>query len=103
MPLLGFHDVQEHIVAERCFTAETWRDEFRTHLGAVFNLTHGWTQLGPFRPHIRHPGTGGLYWIGGAVHPGSGLMTILEAAKSAVHFIGEDLPAPRPALAHAAD
>jgi phytoene desaturase len=98
MPLLGYTDVEQHIVAERHFTAETWRDDFRTHLGAVFNLTHGWSQLGPFRPHIRHSGAGRLYWIGGAVHPGSGLMTILEAAKSAVHFIGEDLPAPQPAL-----
>jgi phytoene desaturase len=99
MPLLGYKGVEQHIVAERHFTAETWRDDFRTHLGAVFNLTHGWSQLGPFRPHIRHSGAGRLYWIGGAVHPGSGLMTILEAAKSAVHFIGEDLPAPQPALA----
>jgi phytoene desaturase len=94
MPLLGYAGVEKHIVAERHFTAETWRDDFRTHLGAVFNLTHGWRQLGPFRPHIRHSGAGRLYWIGGAVHPGSGLMTILEAAKSAVHFIEEDVPMP---------
>jgi len=93
MAKLGYEGVERHIVAEHHYTAETWRDEHRTHLGAVFNLIHSWTQLGPLRPHIRHPGTRGLYWIGGAVHPGSGLMTILEAAKSAVHFIGEDMPA----------
>lgn len=92
MAKLGFEDVERHIVAERRYTAETWRDEHRTYLGAVFNLIHNWAQLGPLRPHIRHPGVRGLYWIGGAVHPGSGLMTILEAAKSAVHFIREDLP-----------
>jgi phytoene desaturase len=94
MAKLGYTGVQDHIVAEHMYTAETWRDEHRTHLGAVFNLIHSWTQLGPLRPHIRHQGTHGLYWIGGAVHPGSGLMTILEAAKSAVHFIAEDVPAP---------
>jgi phytoene desaturase len=82
------------IVVERQYTAETWRDEHHTYLGAVFNLIHSWSQLGPFRPHIRHNGARNLYWIGGAVHPGSGLMTILEAAKSAVHFISEDLPQP---------
>jgi phytoene desaturase len=43
-----------------------------------------------------------MYWIGGAVHPGSGLMTILEAAKSAAHFIGEDLPTARRAAVAAA-
>lgn len=99
MAKLGYEDVERHIVAEQIYTAETWRDEHRAHLGAVFNLIHSWTQLGPLRPHIRHPGTRGLYWIGGAVHPGSGLMTILEAAKSAVHFIGEDIPARKAALA----
>ncbi|MFV9507431.1 MAG: phytoene desaturase family protein [Oscillochloridaceae bacterium umkhey_bin13] len=95
MSKLGFEDVERHIVTEHCYTAETWRDEHQTHLGAVFNLVHSWTQLGPLRPHIRHHGASGLYWIGGAVHPGSGLLTILEAARSAVHFIGEDLPAPK--------
>ncbi|NJN16341.1 MAG: phytoene desaturase [Oscillochloris sp.] len=95
MAKLGYEDVEKHIVAEHHYTAETWRDEHHTHLGAVFNLIHSWSQLGPLRPHIRHPGTRGLYWIGGAVHPGSGLMTIMEAARSAVHFIGEDIPAPQ--------
>jgi phytoene desaturase len=89
---LGYEGVEHHIVAEHMYTAETWRDEHRTHLGAVFNLIHSWNQLGPLRPHIRHSGAKNMYWIGGAVHPGSGLMTILEAAKSAAHFIGEDMP-----------
>lgn len=95
MPLLGFHDVERHIRAEQCATADSWRDDYRVHLGSVFNLTHGWTQLGPLRPHIRSTAARSLYWIGGAVHPGSGLLTILEAARSATHFIGEDLPQER--------
>jgi phytoene desaturase len=95
MHLLGYHDVERHIRAETSYTAETWRDDFRVHLGAVFNLTHGWTQLGPLRPHIRSDAARGLYWVGGANHPGSGLLTILEAARSAAHFVGEDLPLAR--------
>lgn len=94
LPLLGYDDVERHIVVEERYTAETWRDDYRTHLGAVFNLQHTWTQLGPLRPPIRSQDVGGLYWIGGAVHPGSGLLTILEAARSAAHFVNEDLPAP---------
>jgi len=92
MPLLGFADIERHIVAEECYTAETWRDDYRTYLGAVFNLGHGWSQLGPLRPHIRSPYARGLYWVGGAVHPGSGLLTILEAARSAATFIAQDAP-----------
>ncbi len=91
LPLLGFDHVREHIVVEECYTADTWRDEFRAHLGAVFNLIHSWDQLGPLRPHIRDEQTKALYRVGGAVHPGSGLLTILEAARSTAFFITQDL------------
>lgn len=90
MSLLGYEGVEKHIVAETCYTAMTWRDDYRVHLGSVFNLIHNWQQLGPFRPPIRSENIRNLYWIGGAVHPGSGLLTILEAARSATYFIGQD-------------
>jgi phytoene desaturase len=93
MPLLGYTDLERHIRSEACYTAETWRDDYRVHQGAVFNLVHNWTQLGPLRPHIRSDTAARLYFVGGAVHPGSGLLTILEAARSAAHFIRQDLPA----------
>ncbi len=99
LPLLGFDHVRDHIVVEECYTAVTWEQEYRTYLGAVFNLGHDWAQLGPLRPHIRADYARGLYWIGGAVHPGSGLMTILEAARSATTFITEDLPIAQPMAA----
>ncbi len=100
MHLLGYEGVREHIQAEACYTADTWRDDYQVHLGSVFNLSHNWTQLGPLRPHIRSDAVQGLYFVGGAVHPGSGLLTILEAARSAAYFIGQDLPYSRmPALA----
>ncbi len=92
LPTLGYDDVEQHIVSETIYTADTWRDDFRIHLGAVWSFTHGWTQLGPLRPPIRSDGVRHLYWVGGAVHPGAGLLTILEAARSTAHFIGEDVP-----------
>ena len=87
---LGYGDISDHIVSETCYVADTWQNEFRTHIGAVFNLGHDWGQLGPLRPHIRADWLPGLYFVGGAVHPGSGLLTILESAKSSVHFISQD-------------
>ncbi|MBD2504485.1 phytoene desaturase family protein [Anabaena azotica] len=89
--LLGYDNIEEHIVTQRCYTAQTWHDDYRVHLGAVFNLSHNWSQLGPFRPPIRSENISGLYWVGGAVHPGSGLLTILEAARSTAGFVNEDL------------
>jgi phytoene desaturase len=91
LPLLGFNDIEQHIVSETCYTADTWQDDYAVYQGAVFNLSHTWTQLGPFRPPIRSETTNRLYWVGGAVHPGSGLMTILEAAKNTAEFVKQDL------------
>lgn len=62
-----------------------------TTRGAVFNLTHSWNQLAPFRAPPGSDSLRKLYWIGGAVHRGSGLLTILEAARSATTFIKQDL------------
>jgi phytoene desaturase len=69
------------------FTAETWRDEFNVHRGAVFNLSHTWLQLGPLRPKVKSPHVQGLYWVGGGTHPGSGLLTIMESANIAANYV----------------
>jgi phytoene desaturase len=84
---VGLREVAKHIVAQRSFTAETWRDAFNVFRGAVFNLSHTWLQLGPMRPHVKSPHVEGLYWVGGGAHPGSGLLTIMESANIAADFV----------------
>ena len=84
---VGLQGVERHIRARRSFTAETWRDEFNVARGAVFNLAHTWTQLGPLRPRVKSPEVDGLYWVGGGTHPGSGLLTIFESANIAADYI----------------
>lgn len=88
---VGMKDVEKHIVAKRAFTAETWRDDFQVHRGAVFNLSHTWMQLGPMRPKVRSPDIENLYWVGGGTHPGSGLLTIMESANIAASYLSERL------------
>lgn len=90
LPLLGFQDIDQHIVSETCYTATTWEQDYSVYLGAVFNLSHTLPQLGPFRPPIRSEQVQNLYWTGGAVHPGSGLMTILESSKNAALLVSHD-------------
>ena len=87
LPLLGFENIAQHIVSETCYTAQTWEQDYSVYFGAVFNLSHTLPQLGPFRPPIQSETVEKLYWVGGAVHPGSGLMTILESAKNAAMFV----------------
>jgi phytoene desaturase len=86
---VGLHDVARHIRASRTFTAETWRDDFNVFRGAVFNLAHGWLQLGPLRPKVKNPDIEGLYWVGGGTHPGSGLLTIMESANIAADYLAK--------------
>jgi phytoene desaturase len=85
--LVGAPDIRKHIKFRKVFTAETWRDDFRVHRGAVFNLSHNWLQLGPLRPKARSTDVGDLYWVGGGTHPGSGLLTIFESANIAAELL----------------
>ena len=89
---VGLKDVEKHIKVSRAFTAQTWRDDFNVYRGAVFNLSHNWTQLGPLRPKVKSPHVDGLYWVGGGTHPGSGLLTIFESANIAADYLGKGLP-----------
>ncbi len=81
--LVGMNDVRDHVRFQRVFTAETWRDDFAVHRGAVFNLSHGFDQLGPMRPPSVDASVRNLRWVGGGTHPGSGLLTIFESANIA--------------------
>jgi phytoene desaturase len=80
---VGIVDVERHVKLMRIATAETWRDDFKVFRGAVFNLSHGWLQLGPLRPHSEDEDVRHLHWVGGGTHPGSGLLTIFESANLA--------------------
>lgn len=84
---VGVRDVKRHIRAQRCYTAETWRDEYNVFRGAVFNLSHTWLQLGATRPGVKSTDLEGLYFVGGGTHPGSGLLTILESANIAADYL----------------
>jgi phytoene desaturase len=91
---VGMHDVAKHIVTQRAFTAETWRDDFNVFRGAVFNLSHTWLQLGPLRPNVKSSNIDNLYWVGGGTHPGSGLLTIFESANIAGDFMAKEIGLP---------
>jgi phytoene desaturase len=91
---VGLPDIAKHVKAQHTFTAETWRDDFNVHRGAVFNLSHTWMQLGPMRPKVRSPHVADLFWVGGGTHPGSGLLTIIESANIAASYIAERLGKP---------
>lgn len=87
---LGIKDVTKHIRAQKVVTAETWRDDFNVFRGAIFNLAHTMQQIGPMRPRVQNPDVRGLYFVGGGTHPGSGLLSIMEAANIAADYLTRD-------------
>ncbi len=82
-------DLRSHIVEEKVYTPDTWRDS-GIFMGATFNLAHTIDQMLYFRPHNKLKGFQNLFLVGGGTHPGSGLPTILESARISSNLICEE-------------
>ncbi len=84
----GFTGLRRHIREERVIGPPEWRDVYRVHEGATFNLAHSLRQMIYFRPHNRFEDLDRCYLVGGGTHPGSGLPTIYESGRIAANLIG---------------
>lgn len=80
-------DLSSHIRVEKTYTPKDWLEKDHIHLGAVFNLSHGYDQMLFNRPHNRFEEIRNLYLVGGGTHPGSGLPTIYQSACIAMDLI----------------
>lgn len=91
----GFGNLEHRVRFEKIITPAGWENEHDVHLGAVFNLAHGFDQMLYWRPHNRFEDVDGLYLVGGGTHPGSGLPVIFEGARISSDLLIKDLaPAP---------
>ena len=88
---VGFDDVERRIRYERHLTPTQWRDDYRIHRGATFNMAHNFGQMLHRRPRNRFEDLDGVYLVGGGTHPGSGLPTIFESAKISTALLCDEL------------
>lgn len=88
---LGAHDIRSRIEYERILTPDDWNSGFEVHKGAVFGLSHSWTQMLHLRPRNRFNELDGVYLVGGSTHPGSGLPVIFESARISSRLLMSDL------------
>jgi phytoene desaturase len=88
---LGVRDVARRTRFEKILTPRDWESDLRIHLGSTFNLAHSLGQLLHLRPQNRFEELDGVYLVGGATHPGSGLPVIYESAKITSRLLAEDL------------
>ena len=93
---IGFEDLERRTRYERILTPTSWREDFRIHRGATFNMAHNFGQMLNFRPHNRFEDLDGVYLVGGGTHPGSGLPTIFESARITTRLLCEELDIPSP-------
>jgi phytoene desaturase len=74
--------LRRHLVTERLFTPDDFRDELWSHLGAAFSFEPTLLQSAYFRGHNRCPDVSNLYFVGAGTHPGAGLPGVLSSARA---------------------
>lgn len=87
-------DVRDRIRAETVITPLDWRDTYRVHEGATFNLSHNLGQMIRRRPGNRFEEFDRCYLVGGGTHPGSGLPTIYESGRIAANLVSRRFGVP---------
>ena len=70
-------DIEERIVFESTLTPQDIHDRYRVLNGAIYGLASHGKWLGAFKPANRSPDVKGLYFAGGAAHPGPGMPMVL--------------------------
>jgi len=76
----GMPDIASRIEVEREVTPREWAG-MGINFGATFNMAHNLGQMLHKRVPHRFPGAEGLWFVGGATHPGSGLPVIFLSAQ----------------------
>lgn len=90
---LGVTDLENRIVVEKQCSPADW-ESMQIYKGATFSLAHTLDQMLFLRPQNRFSDLEGVYLVGGATHPGSGLPVIYSSARITTRAILKDLRQP---------
>ena len=86
----GFENIENEIVAERCFTPLDFESTFNAYQGAAFGLLPTMTQSSHMRPQSKAKNCSNLYFNGSSTHPGAGVPIVLMSAKIAAQELIQD-------------
>lgn len=77
----GFPDIEAEAVVTDVWTPRKIESRYSMPGGAIYGThSHGWRRAF-LRPPNKDPKYGGLYYVGGSVHPGGGTPTVLLSAE----------------------
>ena len=82
-------DVAEKIVSERVLTPEYFADRFASNRGSIYGISSNSRSTAFRRPANRSRDIRGLYFAGGACHPGGGIPLVLLSGKMAAELLLE--------------
>ncbi len=83
-------DLRKHLVTQRIFTPDDFKNELNSHLGAAFSAEPVLTQSAFFRTHNRDDHLKGMYFAGAGTHPGAGLPGVVNSAKATANLMISD-------------
>ncbi len=86
----GMKDIESRIVFESALTPQDINDRYHVLNGAIYGLASHGKFLGAFKPGNRSPDLHGLYFAGGAAHPGPGMPMVLMSGWIAADALDND-------------
>jgi phytoene desaturase len=83
--------LRQHLVTQRIFTPEDFKNELNAFHGSAFSLEPRLTQSAYFRTHNRDEKVQGLYFVGAGTHPGAGVPGVVGSARATTDLILQDM------------
>ena len=90
----GLTDLSKRIVVERSFTPVDLQSIYNANAGSIYGIGSNSRKTAFLRPPNRDRDVKGLYFAGGATHPGGGLPLVALSGKIASELVLEDLGMP---------
>lgn len=87
----GLAHLSRRIVVRRRFTPLEMRDVYNANAGSIYGISSNSLRTAFLRPPNRDKKIRGLYFAGGATHPGGGLPLVALSGKIVSELVSEDL------------
>ena len=89
----GLTDLSKRIVVEKRYSPRGLQQAYNANAGSIYGIGSNSRRAAFLRPPNRDRDVAGLYFAGGATHPGGGLPLVSLSGKIAAELIEEDFPA----------
>jgi phytoene desaturase len=90
----GLTDLSRRIVVEKRYSPLGLQSAYNANAGSIYGIGSNSRRAAFLRPPNRDRDVAGLYFAGGATHPGGGVPLVALSGKIAAELIEEDLPHP---------